>query len=58
MVNVFNLLDDFAAVVAKLRASLKPAGVFATLQWDADKLDPEALDGEHEDRTWLTMRTT
>ena len=58
MVNVINLLDDFSEVVAKLNVCLKPNGVYAIVQWDTEKLDPELLDWEAEDRDQFTMRAT
>ena len=57
MVNVINLLDNFNDIVSKLKSSLKPTGLFAIVQWDAEKLDHQLADWE-EDRSQLPLRST
>jgi SAM-dependent methyltransferase len=57
MVNVIHLVEDKDTFLNSIKRSLKPEGVLVIVQWDAEKMDPEAPGWDPENRALFTLRT-
>jgi ubiquinone/menaquinone biosynthesis C-methylase UbiE len=58
IVNTIHLIDRPSSYLSNLKSSLQPDGYVVIVQWDAEKMDPEAPDWSAEDREKYTQRTT
>ena len=57
MVNVIHLVEKKDVFLKNIKPSLKPEGLLVIVQWDADKMDPEAPGWDPKDRALYTLRT-
>jgi ubiquinone/menaquinone biosynthesis C-methylase UbiE len=58
MVNVIHLIKEKTTFLANLKSGLKPGGRLVIVQWDAEKMDSEAVGWDPEDRSQFTQEAT
>ena len=56
MVNTIHLVENKDIFLKSIMPSLKPEGILVIVQWDADKMDPEAPGWDPKDRALFTLR--